>query len=98
MSESFGSRLRRLREERGIAVATLAPAVGLSQATLRQLETGHIKNPTLMVGLRLADKLNVDPYYLAFGEGSSLSERFDLMERRIKALEQRLQEALSARP
>jgi hypothetical protein len=40
-------------------------------------------------GLRLADCFGVDPWYLAFGEGSGLSDRFAVISRRLDALERR---------
>jgi transcriptional regulator with XRE-family HTH domain len=89
MSETFGERLRRLREAQGLSVPEIASAVGASEGTIRQLETGNVKNPAFALGLRLADKLNVDPYYLALGTGFSMQERFELLERRVGALEQR---------
>ncbi|MBV8751080.1 MAG: helix-turn-helix transcriptional regulator [Candidatus Eremiobacteraeota bacterium] len=97
MSEPFGDRLRRLREEQGIAVSSLAPLIGISQATLRQFETGYIKSPSLMIGLRLAQALHVDPYYLAFGEASDTLARLDAVERRLTSIEQRIETATTAR-
>ena len=90
MSETFGERLRRLRTEQGITVVDLAAAVGAAEGTIRQIENGSVKMPNFFLGMRLADKLNVDPQYLALGEGFSMSERFDAIERRLKKLEQRI--------
>ncbi len=90
MTESFGARLRRLREARGFSVATLAVEIGVSEGAIRQMETGNVKSPSLVVGLRLSHQLGVDPYELAFGEGSNLNERLILVERRLDALERRL--------
>lgn len=90
MTESFGERLRRLRLEQGYTVVDLAAAVGAAEGTLRHLESGDVKSPNLLLGIRLADQLKVDPRYLALGEGSSTSERFDALERRVRKLEQRL--------
>jgi transcriptional regulator with XRE-family HTH domain len=85
--ETFGARLRRLREARGLSVPELASAVGASEGTIRQLESGNVKNPAFALGVRLADNLGVDPHYLALGAGRSTSERFAQIERRITALE-----------
>jgi transcriptional regulator with XRE-family HTH domain len=90
MSETFGDRLRRLREDQGLTIVALASAVGVSEGAIRQLENGHVKIPSFLLGVRLADHLNVDPRYLAFGEGSSMTERFDIIERRLAKLEQRI--------
>lgn len=90
MSESFAARLRRLREEQGFTIATLALEVGVSEGAIRQLETGNVKSPSFVVGLRLAHRLGVDPYELALGNGSTLEERLTMAERRIAKLEQRV--------
>jgi transcriptional regulator with XRE-family HTH domain len=89
MSETFAERLRRLREEQGFTVATLALEVGVSEGAIRQLETGTVKNPSFAVGLRIAHRLGVDPYDLGFGKGSTLEERLAVVERRLAKLEQR---------
>jgi transcriptional regulator with XRE-family HTH domain len=85
MTETFAERVRRLREERGFTVPDLAAAVGVSPGAIRQLESGQIKNPSFALGLRLANRLNVDPHYLALGEGFSLTERLELLEQRVSA-------------
>jgi transcriptional regulator with XRE-family HTH domain len=87
MSETFGSRLRRIREEKGFTVPDLAAAVGVSPGAIRQLEAGQIKNPAFSLGLRLSDRLNVDPHYLALGEGFSVTERLENLELRVTKLE-----------
>lgn len=87
MSESFAERLRRLREAQGFSVPELAAAVGSSESAIRQLEAGNVKSPSFLLGLRLADQLNVDPRYLALGAGSSMTERLDVLERRVTKVE-----------
>jgi transcriptional regulator with XRE-family HTH domain len=90
MTEKFGERLRRIRIERGITVVDLAAAVGAAEGTIRQIETGSVKMPNFVLGVRLANYLNVDPQYLALGEGFSTSERFEAVERRLTKIEKRL--------
>jgi len=90
VSESFGERLRRLREEHGFSIAHLAVEIGVSEGAIRQMETGNVKSPSFLVGLRLAHQLGVDPYELALGDGSNLNERLIVVERRLAALEQRV--------
>ncbi|HEY6233588.1 MAG TPA: helix-turn-helix transcriptional regulator [Candidatus Elarobacter sp.] len=90
MSETFGERLRRLRNEQGYTVVDLAAAVGAAEGTIRHLENGDVKSPTFLLGLRLAEQLKVDPRYLALGEGIGVAARFDALERRIAKLEQRV--------
>ncbi len=97
MAETSAERLRRLREERGVTIAALALEVGVSESAIRQLETGNVKSPSFAVGLRLAHHLGVDPYYLAFGEGSNLNERLLVVERRLTKVEQRVATAPTRR-
>ncbi len=97
MTESFGKRLRRLREEQGFSVADLALAVAVSESAIRQLEAGIVKLPSFALGLRIADRLNVDPYYLAAGAGFSMTEQIDRIERRVAKLEQRVASLPSTR-
>jgi transcriptional regulator with XRE-family HTH domain len=96
VAESFSDRVRRLREERGTSIAALAIEIGVSEGTIRQLESGNVKNPGFALGLRLAHHLGVDPYYLALGEGSGLGDRLTLLERRVAKLERRLRSLYGA--
>ncbi|MBV8299551.1 MAG: helix-turn-helix transcriptional regulator [Candidatus Eremiobacteraeota bacterium] len=95
MSETFADRLRRLREEKGLTASALAASVGVSEGTIRQLESGQTKSPSFVVGLRLANQLSVDPFYLALGASATLNERMDVFDRRLARLEQRV-DSLSA--
>jgi transcriptional regulator with XRE-family HTH domain len=97
MSETFAARLRRVREEKGFTVPDLAAAVGVSPGAIRQLESGQSKNPGFALGLRIADRLSVDPHYLALGEGFSLTERLELVENRMAKLERRVASLTPAR-
>jgi transcriptional regulator with XRE-family HTH domain len=90
MSESFGERLRRLRTEQGYTAVDLAAAVATSESTIRQLESGSVKSPSFLLGIRMADQLNVDPRYLALGEGLSVAARFEALEHRVDKLERRV--------
>lgn len=97
MSETFGERLRRLRTEQGYTVVDLAAAVGSAEGTIRHLESGDVKSPTFLLGIRLAEQLKVDPRYLAVGEGISVGARFDAIEHRLGKLEQRVSSLAAAR-
>jgi transcriptional regulator with XRE-family HTH domain len=68
----------------------LALSVHAAEGTLRQIENGGQKMPNYLLGMRLADALNVDPRYLAFGEGSSTTERLDALDRRLANVEPRV--------
>jgi transcriptional regulator with XRE-family HTH domain len=95
--ESFGERLRRLREGKAFSVADLASSVGVSESAIRQLEVGNVKSPSFALGLRIAIQLNVDPFYLALGEGSNMIERFEMIERRLAKVERRVASLPSTR-
>ncbi|HTD32982.1 MAG TPA: helix-turn-helix transcriptional regulator [Candidatus Elarobacter sp.] len=97
MSETFAQRLRRLRNSHGYSVADLATTVGASEGTIRQLENGSVKSPSFLLGIRLAERLDVDARYLALGEGSTYSERMDSLERRLAKIEERLATLPSSR-
>lgn len=84
--ETFGKRLKRLREERGLTAVALAEACGVADGTIRQIEGGKVKSPSLHLGIRLADALDVDVRYLALGE-DGLAARVRALERRVEALE-----------
>ncbi len=68
MTETFGQRLRRLREARGLRKTVLARQVGLTEAAIRQLESGRTSDARLADGVRIAAVLGVEPGYLAFGD------------------------------
>jgi transcriptional regulator with XRE-family HTH domain len=89
MTETFAQRLRRLREEHGLSISGLALEIGVSEGAIRQIESGSVKSTSFSIGLKLAHRLGVDPFYLALGEGSNLNERVTVLERRIAQLEQR---------
>lgn len=67
-TETFGERLRRLREARGLRKTVLARQVGLTEAAIRQLESGRTSDARLADGVRIAAVLGVEPGYLAFGD------------------------------
>ncbi|MFC8515888.1 helix-turn-helix domain-containing protein [Streptomyces sp. NPDC057257] len=55
---AMGSRLRAVRERRGVTLADVSRATGISSSTLSRIETGRRK-PTLEVVLRLAKEYTV---------------------------------------
>jgi transcriptional regulator with XRE-family HTH domain len=97
MNETFAERLRRLREEHGLTISGLALEIGVSEGAIRQIESGSVKSTSFSIGLKLAHRLGVDPFYLALGEGSNLNERMTVLERRIAKLEQRAASTPSTR-
>ena len=90
--ETLADRIRLLRQQQDLDVRYLAARCAVSEATFRQYESGHTKSPSLATGLRLADAFGVDPYYLAFGNEGSTTERLERMARRLDAIERKLDE------
>jgi transcriptional regulator with XRE-family HTH domain len=70
MKETFHQRVTRLREAKSWSVAKLSKRSGLSEALVNQVETNSNHVPTWLTIAKLASSLNVNPYYLASGEGS----------------------------
>jgi transcriptional regulator with XRE-family HTH domain len=56
---SFGARLRRLRERRGMSRAVLGGLVGKSDEWVKAVESGRLQMPRLPMLLKLADVLGV---------------------------------------
>ena len=70
--ESFGKRLKRIREEKGISVKDMAKKVGASISTYREWEYGRqIKGEPYV---RIANALEVTLYKLLTGQDSASAE------------------------
>jgi transcriptional regulator with XRE-family HTH domain len=85
--ETLGERMRRVREAQGIRIAALADTCLISEGSIRQIEGGGVRSPSLIVGLRIAKALNVDPYWLATGAAEPIEARVHSLEIRVAALE-----------
>lgn len=55
------STLRRLRMNSRLTIAALAEAAGLSEDTIRDIETGQTRDPRVDTLGKLADALGVEP-------------------------------------
>lgn len=96
-NETFGERLQRLRLAQRLNCTQLAHALGITEGAVRQMESGQTKRPSFLVGLRLADVLEVDPWYLATGRQRPVrGEREPTVVARLTTLERRM-DALEAR-
>lgn len=67
MAETFGERLRRLREASNLSPGELSHRVGVTENAIRQMELGYTKSASLTIGIRLADALGISAHYLATG-------------------------------
>ena len=72
--ESFGQRVRRMRQGNVMTQAELAEAADLSWVTINRIENEErVGNPRPSTVRRLADALGVEPSWLLFGdEGEQL--------------------------
>jgi transcriptional regulator with XRE-family HTH domain len=84
---SLGARVRHVREARGVTLASLADTCRVSEGAIRQIETGAVERPSLLLGLRIANALGVEPYWLGTGEATPLDVRVVELEARVSALE-----------
>lgn len=69
-----GTRIRALRKAKGWSQAKLAQLVGISQASLSELETGESHAPSGNALLALAKHLETDPEFILSGRASPVSE------------------------
>jgi transcriptional regulator with XRE-family HTH domain len=67
--ETVGNRIRKLRKARKLTQPQLAKAVGITQASVTDLETGRSKSPASSTLTRLARFFEVDPEWLMTGKG-----------------------------
>ncbi|MBT8442424.1 MAG: helix-turn-helix domain-containing protein, partial [Gammaproteobacteria bacterium] len=66
---TIGSRLRDKRRERGLNQKEIARAAEVTNAAVSKWETNGGNSMSAIVALNLADKLNVNPYWLIQGRG-----------------------------
>jgi SOS regulatory protein LexA len=59
-----GSRIKQVREERGLTLDDIAISVGVARSTVQRYEAGTIKRPKLPVIDAIAKVLNVSPSWL----------------------------------
>lgn len=64
---TVGERIKKIRLEKGMTQQDLAKRTGINDANIRKYEGGR-QNPKLETLERIAAALEVDPYYLVFGD------------------------------
>ncbi|MCS7257740.1 MAG: helix-turn-helix transcriptional regulator [Thermomicrobium sp.] len=74
MAETFGQRLRRIRERRLMTLRELGKKAGVSWTHLAKLEHDQHR-PTPSTVRKLAAALGVDPAWLLFGEGQAEADQ-----------------------
>ncbi|STZ55553.1 Uncharacterized HTH-type transcriptional regulator CBU_1416 [Moraxella lacunata] len=89
--QEFKDRLKLARKNAKMTQVELAKAVKTSQGSISDLESG--RNKTSTNTLQLAQVLNVDPNWLATGQGEMTAKpTIDELRQRIKAIENRKSE------
>jgi transcriptional regulator with XRE-family HTH domain len=74
VSTGAGSRLRAMRESRGLTLREVAEAAGITHTTVRATESGRTL-PSVATTEQLADALEVSPAWLAYEEGPVVIQR-----------------------
>lgn len=72
---NLGERIKKIREEKGIKQKELADKIGISYVMLSQYERGERKPKYEMID-RIANALDIDPFYLMYGENHPINEFF----------------------
>lgn len=65
VESSFATRLKHLRDKKGVSLRQVGKATGIPYATLGQLETGRLEETTLARLIKLADYYTTTLDYLA---------------------------------
>ena len=64
---NLGERIKKVREEKGIKQKDLADKIGISYVMLSQYERG-VRTPKYEMIDKIAKSLDIDPFYLMYGE------------------------------
>lgn len=65
----IGDRIRWAIEVRGYKQTEVAQKIGITQAAVSNWITGASRKPNALTLLRLCQAINVNPYWICFGEG-----------------------------
>ena len=81
---TFGERLKKLRDEKGMTLAQLGERIGVSEATVQRYECGEIRNPKHERIVALANALGVK-------EGTLMGWETDVLDEDIRVLARSMQ-------
>ena len=84
MVNYLGERIKFIREKRKLSQTKLAALCSISHATISEIESGNIKNPSFDSVANIAKNLSVSLDFLAYGAGNEELET-DLKAYRNKA-------------
>jgi transcriptional regulator with XRE-family HTH domain len=82
------SRIRALRQERGLSLGTLGDRTGLSKSYLSKVERGH-STPSIAAALKISDALGVDASRLFVEDGKQTAVAIDRHQDQPKAVQLR---------
>ena len=71
---SIGNRLKTRRLEQGLNQKIVADVAGVTNAAVSKWETNGGESMSAVVALRLSRHLNVNPFWLIFGQGQPTDE------------------------
>lgn len=99
---SIGKRLKGTRLEQGLNQKVVADVAGVTNAAVSKWETNGGESMSAVVALRLSQRLNVNPFWLIFGDGQptdevhmpEISTEAQALARRIDHLPDELKTAL----
>ncbi len=67
---TVGTRLKLRRTELGLNQKIVADVAGVTNAAVSKWETNGGESMSALVAMRLAQRLNVNPFWLVFGQGA----------------------------
>lgn len=101
--DNIGTRLKSRRLARGLNQKVVASAAGVTNAAVSKWETHGGESMSAIVALRLSRHLNVNPFWLVFGEGEpndevwmpDISAEAQDLARRVDRLHPQIRAAIS---
>ena len=90
----LGKRIAKIREDQKLTQNELAGALGVSQSTISQIESGDRK-PSFNMLRRIAEKLSVSPAYVLGASVESLTPDEEVHFREYRGLTKKARQELS---
>jgi len=86
-ASTVGEKIRRLREARGWSQSALGRRVGVEGQSVHRWEAGRTTALTVQTGLRLAQVLEVSPYWLFLDESADIGDPTEAAEATCAAVD-----------
>ncbi len=84
LMDTLGSRIKQLRQARGLTQPQLGKLVGVTKSAISQWESEATANIKLPQFLELCRILGTDPYYLVFGNDRQPPAGASAAQRRVR--------------